>query len=86
MIKENADVLGLNSVSLSISFTTYTRDATDNSISSLYYIYYRQIYVLQKQEKEWQRVISSNFRKKPKVKRKGVHSKNLSKSQRKKPS
>tara|TARA_R100001463_G_scaffold11696_1_gene32696 strand:- start:219 stop:335 length:117 start_codon:yes stop_codon:yes gene_type:complete len=30
--------------------------------------------------------IINNFRKKPKVKRKGVHSKNLSKSQRKKPS
>ncbi len=30
--------------------------------------------------------IISNFRKKPKVKRKGIHSKNLSKSQRKKPS
>ena len=29
--------------------------------------------------------ISSNFRIKPKVKRRGVHSKNLSKSQRKKP-
>ena len=32
------------------------------------------------------KTISNNFRKKPKVKRKGVHSKNLSKSQRKKPS
>jgi len=30
--------------------------------------------------------LSFTFRKKPKVKRKGVHSKNLSKSQRKKPS
>tara|TARA_R110002020_G_scaffold66221_3_gene174219 strand:+ start:298 stop:414 length:117 start_codon:yes stop_codon:yes gene_type:complete len=29
--------------------------------------------------------LSFTFRKKPKVKRKGVHSKNLSKSQRKKP-
>ncbi len=29
------------------------------------------------------KIISNNFRKKPKVKRKGVHSKNLSKSQRK---
>ena len=66
LIRENADVLGLNSITLSISFTAVEQ------VLQILLLLLSIVYTIDR---------LMYYRSKPKRKRKGVHSKNASKGQ-----